>query len=280
MLGTFRFFGEHPLTREARAAALRRYVSWQIKSRLRDEIIHPWIGGAKLAVRRGMRGATGNIYCGLHEFSDMAFLLHFLREGDLFVDAGANVGTYTVLASGVVPARTHAFEPDENSLTGLERNLEINGLQDLVTVHPVVLGAEAGEVSFSTGRDTENKVTQASAETRLVNQTTLDEALGGEEPTLIKLDVEGYEEQVLTGASQTLSGEACQAVLTESVSPEIVALLTGAGFERRHYDPFQRALLLEPTGYHASNALFVQNLAEVEGRVTTAPKFNVLGQDI
>jgi hypothetical protein len=37
--------------------------------------------------------ATGNLYVGLHEFEEMAFLLHFLRRGDLFADVGANVGS-------------------------------------------------------------------------------------------------------------------------------------------------------------------------------------------
>ena len=48
-----------------------------------------------------MTGATGNIYCGLYEFLDMAFLLHFLRNGDLFGDIGSNIGSYTVLATGL-----------------------------------------------------------------------------------------------------------------------------------------------------------------------------------
>jgi hypothetical protein len=39
------------------------------------------------------------IYCGLHEFTDMAFSLHFLSPEDLFVDVGADIGSYTVLAS-------------------------------------------------------------------------------------------------------------------------------------------------------------------------------------
>jgi len=42
--------------------------------------------------RPGETGVTGNIYTGLHEFSSMGYLLHVLREGDLFVDVGANVG--------------------------------------------------------------------------------------------------------------------------------------------------------------------------------------------
>ena len=58
-----------------------------------------------------MTGATGNIYTGLHEFEDMMFLLHLLRPGDIFVDAGANIGSYTVLASAVVGAKSISFEP-------------------------------------------------------------------------------------------------------------------------------------------------------------------------
>ena len=54
---------------------------------------------------------TGNIYCGLVEFADMAFVLHVLRAGDLFVDIGANAGAYTLLASSVAGAKTTCFEP-------------------------------------------------------------------------------------------------------------------------------------------------------------------------
>ena len=54
---------------------------------------------------------TGNIYCGLAEFADMAFVLHVLRAGDLFVDIGANAGAYTLLASSVAGAKTTCFEP-------------------------------------------------------------------------------------------------------------------------------------------------------------------------
>jgi hypothetical protein len=98
LMQTARFIRRHPLTRNAPVAAIVRFAGWQVASRMRTEIVVDWIGGAKLAVRRGMTGATGNIYCGLHEFAEMGFLLHLLRPGDVFVDVGANVGSYTVLA--------------------------------------------------------------------------------------------------------------------------------------------------------------------------------------
>ena len=87
------FLATHPLTKHRRLPAMARVLRWQIASRIKEVIVH-WIGGTRLAARRGMTGLTGNIYAGLHEFADMAFLLHFLRPSDLFADVGANVGSY------------------------------------------------------------------------------------------------------------------------------------------------------------------------------------------
>ena len=106
-----RFFLTHPLTRSAPHKAWLRFALWQLRSRMQSEVVVAWIAGSKLAVRRGMSGATGNIYVGLHEFADMMLPLHFLREGDLFLDIGSNVGSYAVLASRVCGATTWAFEP-------------------------------------------------------------------------------------------------------------------------------------------------------------------------
>src|ERR1039458_7234206 len=150
-------FATHPLTCDAPLRAWGRFTSWQLRSRLRDEILFQWIGGQRLAVQRGMTGATLNIYVGLHEFADMMVPLHFLREGDLFLDIGANVGSYTVLASGVCRAETWAFEPEQNTLRQLEQNINLNGLDALVTVHQCALGAEQGEVAFTVGRDATNR---------------------------------------------------------------------------------------------------------------------------
>ncbi len=75
--------------------AVIRYIKWQVGSRLvPGDVIYQWINNSKVVARNGETGITGNIYCGLHEFPDMAFLLHVLREEDLFVDIGANVGSY------------------------------------------------------------------------------------------------------------------------------------------------------------------------------------------
>jgi hypothetical protein len=87
----------------------------------------------RLLVCRGMVGATGNLYVGLQEFEEMAFMLHQLRPDDVFVDVGANVGAYTLLA-GTAGARCVAFEPVPATFRALRDNVRLNGLQTRVRV--------------------------------------------------------------------------------------------------------------------------------------------------
>lgn len=271
----------HPLTRDAPLAAWGRFAAWQIRSRLQGEVIVPWVGGQKLAVRRGMTGATGNIYLGLHEFADMMLALHFLRPDDLFLDIGANVGSYTVLASGIAGARTIAFEPDPGTAGHLRRNIALNGLGARVEVAGCALGATEGEVWFTAGLDTMNKVTTAGAEgARRVPVRALDDVLAGRSPAMMKIDVEGYEDEMLKGAGRSLRDPALKVIEIETVSPAAEATLRDLGFERLHYDPLSRRLGGEASMAGSANAAFIRDREMVEERLRSAPKIRVLGRDI
>ena len=174
------FFRTHPLTRNATFRAWARFVSWQINSRIRSEVVVPWIFDLRLSVRRGMTGATGNLYCGLHEFFDMMLLLHFLRANDLFLDIGSNIGSYTMLASGGCGASTWAFEPDPEAVASLKRNVELNSLQHLVTVQAIALGSSDCTVPFTVGQDTVNRVANSSdSDVRMVHQRPLNSVIEG-----------------------------------------------------------------------------------------------------
>jgi FkbM family methyltransferase len=227
-----------------------------------------------------MTGATGNIYTGLHEFHDMAFALHFLRPEDVFADVGANVGSYTVLASGVARAHTIAFEPDPGTANHLRANVHLNGISDRVCIHVAAVGEKIGVARFSIGRDTENQVvTSGAQEWREVPVETLDIAVGERIPAFIKIDVEGYEPHVLRGAPRVLADPRLKAVLTENRSTPVLDMLASAGFREAAYDGFCRKLL--PTGEVAmANALFLRDPAFVEDRLATAKAVSVLGRSI
>jgi FkbM family methyltransferase len=276
-----RFLCNHPLTRDHRAAGFARLFRWQVESRLRREVIVPWVSGVRLAARRGMTGATGNIYAGLHEFADMAFTLHFLRPDDLFIDVGANIGSYTLLASGVCKARTISFEPDPETMVLLRRNIHLNGLHGHVVLVQSAVGAEEGEVEFTTGLDTCNHVTKGNeGRTQRVSMLTLDRVAALTPPIMIKLDVEGYEADVFRGARAVLDSPVLKTVITEGQRPADIAPLLSAGFAQYEYDPFQR--MLGRTAGHRSgnNALFLRDPSFAAARLKSSLPFQVLGYTI
>lgn len=280
--------GAHPLTRDAQLGAWARFATWQVRSRLNREVIMPWIGGQRLIVRRGMTGATGNLYFGLHEFMSMGFVLHFLREGDLFLDAGANIGSYTLLASGVCRATTLAIEADADTSHDLARNIEINGLANLAKVLTIALGPSDGEAFFTIGHGAMNQVVSTSGENvRVVPQRSLDSIVGDDEPAMLKLDVEGFEEQVLSGAPRLLKKPGFKAILLEGTSPQTLKLFQAHGFERAFYDPFTRRLQRTPNElafsngqWTLSNEFFVRDWDFVESRLATANPVTIFGRRI
>jgi FkbM family methyltransferase len=267
-----KFILSHPLNHGRPLSTLGRFAAWQIASRLRAEIEFEWVEGAKLIVSRGMTGATGNIYCGLHEFVEMGFLLHLLRPNDLFLDVGANIGSYTILAASVCRARVIAFEPDPASARVLRRNIAVNHLSALVDVREAALGGVHGQIAFTVGLDTMNRVAGPGDQSvQLVPISRLDDIPDTATPTLIKMDVEGFEEQVLSGASRVLESPALLAVQSELCTPMIRTTLESFSFKERFYDPFTRTLRPTPFGYRTSNALFVRDTELVTERLVQAP---------
>ena len=277
-----RFLSRHPLTRHELLKAWIRFAGWQIRSRLHEEVLFPWVGGQFLAVRRGMTGATGNIYAGLHEFPDMMVVLHFLRKGDLFLDIGANVGSYTVLSAGVCQARTWAFEPDPNTMKHLKRNIAINRLDDRVLIYECALGATRDEILFTSGLDTTNKVVTGdnkNTNTVLIHQERLDYITDSiYTPNMMKIDVEGYEENVLKGSLKTVENEALKVIELETVSPWIEDMLLANCFHRVYYDPFSRKLHdQKPMALQSSNSLYVRDLSFVSARLAEAQAIEIFG---
>ena len=280
---TLSYIARHPLASKRPIHAFYRYAWWQVSSRLQDEIEFDWIEGSKLLVKRGMTGATGNIYCGLHEFADMAFLLHLLRPDDLFVDVGANIGSYSILASAVCGAGAIAIEPDPGTMAALKRNIELNGQVERVERVQAALGAVKGTGRFTIGRDTMNQIAdqedEASQEVELL---TLDEVVGQKDPTLIKMDVEGYEAEVVAGGLSTLASDSLLAIISENADKPVRDPIEANGFRLCSYRPYSREIVLDANSEPRStnNFLFVRDIEAVRARVSSARKREVAGLQI
>jgi FkbM family methyltransferase len=133
-----------------------------------------------------------------------------VRVGDTVLDVGANVGAYSVLFGSWVGdgGRVHAFEPATAALRGLRRHLALNGLEGVVRpVHAAVSDRTGWDsISGATAQGTARLGGTPNEGDERVRTVTIDDFCADERaaPSLIKLDVEGWELEALRGARETI----------------------------------------------------------------------------
>jgi len=291
LLDTFRFIYNHPYNADNKLRGILRFVKWQINCKLNPyPIVYPFTGHTKMLVWKGLAGATGNIYCGLLEYDDMCFLLHFLRPEDVFFDIGANVGAYTLLASGEIGAKTISVEPIPSTFGFLSSNISLNKLEDKVDLLNVGLGNQQGTLKFTKSFDTINHVAtgkETGAETIEVQVMKMDD-VSSEIPALVKIDVEGFETEVLNGASDILSNPGLKAIIIELNGSggrygfdeeKIHQSLLNFGFKTYKYIPAERKL--HPIPKHGNhNTIYIRDEGFVENRLVNARKVKVGRKEI
>lgn len=161
-------------------------------------------------------------------------LWRLARKGDFVVDAGANIGYMTSLLSAKVGKGgcVHAFEPHPEILPRLKRNItEWQALPGgaRIELHELALSDVAGRAELAeTGYFGFNQGTASLAKRRQVAHpgeitrshdvpcATLDELLGDQAVSVLKLDVEGYEINVLKGAEAMLAQGRIRRIVYES----------------------------------------------------------------
>src|ERR1700743_2432388 len=110
-VGALRAAPTHPGNRHRKLKAVLEYGLVQVATRfVPGEICVQFPNHTRLLVSPHMKGAAHYITPRLCEFEDMSFVMHFLRAGELFMDVGANVGAFTIMAAGVAGAQVIAFE--------------------------------------------------------------------------------------------------------------------------------------------------------------------------
>lgn len=131
-------------------------------------------------------------------------MMRALKPGDCAVDAGANIGFFTVLMSKIVGAEgiVIAVEPDPDNFRKLRKNLDINSCHN-VALHAGALGDRHAETPFYHAPDNGQHTVFGDGEAHgSVPLTKLDTIIGHfYRPRLLKMDIEGSEVAALLGCS-------------------------------------------------------------------------------
>jgi FkbM family methyltransferase len=217
MIKRFKAFKNHPLTKKDVLGAIYRYVAFNIiQLFFPHPKIHNWIGGLKFYAQKGDAGVVANIYFKLYDYEDSMFLIKHLSQNELFVDIGANVGHFSLLAAGVSKANVIAFEPIPKTFLKFNRNIELNNLSKRINSFNYGVGNEDTFLNFTTNRDVMNKVIfKYDENSTSIKVVKLDDFLINENPTFLKIDVEGFEYNVLSGGFKILSKKSLKYIIIE-----------------------------------------------------------------
>ena len=285
LIRILKFIAQHPLNSNHKFSAIFGFIKWQLSIRLiKKRVIIPWVDDAFFIAGLGETGLTGNIYVGLMEYEDMGFLLHALHPNEIFVDVGANVGAYTILASKVVKSSSVAFEPLPDTARRLRDQVLINDIVPCVEIRNIGIGNKQEILPFTNNQDTTNKV---SLETGLGNTTpvsvsTLDAELIDSNKYFIKIDVEGFEYNVIEGGSKILSSGNVSALIIElngsgdsfgHTNQDVHHKLLGFGFLPISYEPKSKTIT-QLTGFNQNggNTIYIRDLLEISDRCKAAPR--------
>ncbi|EPS72992.1 hypothetical protein M569_01763, partial [Genlisea aurea] len=133
------------------------------------------------------------------------------NSSDLILDVGANLGWYAINISKInSDIKVFAFEPDDDNFRLLNDNITLNNSTNIISINKAVTAGQAGKVVLykypdkNLGRHSLLKTAGLEQKQTLVKTISIDDFilttnLNGNNIKLLKIDVEGYEYQVLLG---------------------------------------------------------------------------------
>lgn len=191
------------------------------------------------------------LYFGL-EVEPRNALLDLAPKGGVVLDIGANIGETSMrLAQAAGPNGTvYSFEPSPTVGTKLRKNLSLNSFKN-VKIVPLGLGSEPGSFQLVTPTEHNrggNRISSAGTGGETIKVVTLDSFIDDEKLTrvdLIKIDVEGFEKNVLLGAK----------VLLQKLSPTLFIELDDANLREQNSSAKELVELLESLGYQCCHAI-------------------------
>jgi FkbM family methyltransferase len=164
-------------------------------------------------------------YFGAYDEIETSFMLRTLRHGDVFLDVGANIGYYSLVASQLVgPGVVHAIEPIPENCAALAETIDRNRISNIV-ICPMAAGDSHGITRLYVGRERLGNSGWASIvpsarrqDVVEVETVTIDEYVadrGIDQVRLVKIDVEGAEPLVISGMTKLMTGDSAPDVLCE-----------------------------------------------------------------
>lgn len=196
---------QNPITKKNKILTLNKMIITFLTLLFRQNMKVNWINNIKFYIN-GFRdfSAIFNYFFILFDYEEMKFISNLNSNNIIFLDIGANVGVYSMLASKLNFKKIFAFEANSMVFRNLYKNVRLNDFK--VILENKAVGSKLTKVNISQNLNDQNFVTNTKKidiETEEVECITIDSLNFFDENLFIKIDVEGYEYEVLKGLANT-----------------------------------------------------------------------------
>jgi FkbM family methyltransferase len=186
-----------------RGEDVARHLHWQYLKAIDRSPFEQGISRSRIVAAHKHCGVSALIYSQrLYNYNNMRLLQMLLKDGGSFLDIGANIGSFTLIASEQEKAKVHAFEPHPDTFRQLRNNVELNRRAN-VDLFNIALGQSEGRIFLTDepGSATNHIEPHENERTVAVPCNRVDTvcAQHGLHPQYVKIDVEGFEYDVLAG---------------------------------------------------------------------------------
>lgn len=156
---------------------------------------------------------------------EVKFIEKYAGKTGVILDVGGNVGCMALTLESIRPSLAiHCFEPSPETFSSLKRNVNVNAAGEIIA-HQLAVGEKQGELSFVNNihspalnrflADDEKVHADDVIKVKVISIDDFVSELGQAEVAFLKIDVEGYEPQVIAGAAKLLASRRFNAGLVE-----------------------------------------------------------------
>jgi FkbM family methyltransferase len=191
----------------------RKRAEWNDLAKDKTSVVVPISGKTKISLSTSSE-LSSHIYCGAFEWEEREWLMSELNPADVFYDIGANIGLFTLIAAERC-RNVVAFEPAGDTFRMLSENIRLNNSPANVELMNAAASDTDGVQDIyvlTNGKDAWNSMAVKPEEGQYrvdqIRTVNVDELVSSEKipaPTIIKIDVEGWELHVLRGLKNTIA---------------------------------------------------------------------------
>ncbi len=201
------------------ARSVKQWGRWWQYLRMKEPVVMSWIDGLVLRIYPGNEVFRSLFVRGIYDPNIVVVINTLLSKGSVFIDVGANMGYFSLLASSVVDKFGHiiAIEPSSRDYARLVDNVKINNLTNIISTYHIAISDVSGSAKLAVACEERSALNTLGSEFSFkgvdkleienVRVLSIDELVSDTKLTrvdVLKLDIEGSELKALQGARNVI----------------------------------------------------------------------------